>query len=133
MPGSLETIEFGRDFNQPIGENVLPNSLKDIKFERNYIEIDVRCLPPSLKYLFTSNTDIALSLNPESQRMWFSVILVESSDSLDVTYPTLRESSCGYNGKYKAIGTETIDGKKYDKVINPEFYQPRSNAKSARK
>ena len=163
LPNSLKTIKFRCRFNQPIGENILPASIKRVEigdsygyFESGYdhsisalynldhlkhlsihtetdIEIDVDRLPSSLKYLSTSNADIALSPNPESQRMWFSVILINLQRLSDVTYSILRELPYGYIGKYKVIGSDTIDGIKYNILINPEYYQPRSNAKSARK
>ena len=184
LPDSLKTIEFGHKFNQPIGENVLPDRLEFIKFDcnfnhligenvlprsikcveigmhgysptaynhsisalydlnnlehlslhtKNYIKIDVDCLPSSLKYLSTSNQDIALSLNSESQRMWFSVIFTDVWIPSDLTYPILWPSVYGYREKYEVIGTETVDCNEYNITINPECYQPRSNAKSARK
>ena len=100
----------------------------------NTVEINVDFPPSSLKYLHTSNADIVLSLNPEYQRMWVSVIYTGKCMFLDVTYSILRMSSHPYSKNYEVIGTETIAGvHQYDRLINPQFYQPRSNAKSAGK
>ena len=156
LPEYLETIIFGWNYNQPIGPNVLPDCLKSISYERDYnqpmtalyhlnhiecicifsenlVEINGRLLPPSLKYLHTDNACVLESLNSESQRMWFHVIHIDISIMPDITYPILQWMPYICDGDYEVIGTETINGLVYEKIINPVHYQPRSNAKSARK
>ena len=126
LPISLETIEFGAYFNHPIGENVLPDSLKYIGFGYDYnqpipavynlgnlehliilaknpIGINIGFLPHSLKYLHIHNKDTIMSLNPESQRMWFSVIYGGARDILDITYPILYTEHCPHNDGYEII------------------------------
>ena len=95
--------------------------------------MDIEYLPSSLKYLNIPNKVALISLNDVSQRMWFSIIHNDAVDMLDITFPILCYPSFIRDDRYEIIGTETINGKIYDKLINPKFYQPRSNAKSARK
>ena len=73
------------------------------------------------------------SLNSESQRMWFHVIHIGISSMPNITYPILQRIPSICDDDYEVIGTETINGIVYEKIINPVHYHPRSNAKSARK
>ena len=156
LPESLESIMFGDHFDQPIDHNVLPEYLKTIRYGHNYnhpisglyhlthlehisifskntIEINVERLPLSLKYFCISNIDTLMSLNSESQRMWFSVTYRDIQVLLDITYPIFAWPLDSHDNGYEVIGNEFINGDWYDKLINPKTYQPRSNAKSARK
>ena len=101
-------------------------------YTENVAGINIDCLPTSLKYLYTTDADSVLSLNPESQRMWFHVIYDGHQKLLDITYPILWDTSYMHDDSYVVIGTKVVSGKRYNILVNPKFYQPRSNAKSAK-
>ena len=131
---NLKTIRFGWEFNKSFADIRLPNSIEYMSFEDNFVQQIDNDLPSNLLYMSVSSTSMLESFNYTERSKYFSIIFNGGLGIIkDIRFSLLHNPKFVRDSSYEIIGAVTVDGKKYDKIINPETYQPWSNAKSARK
>ena len=133
--GTLRYINLGKDSNHPITSMHIPDTVENITFRtRSPIDIYIKYIPSDLKWLAIENIDTLRSLNSVAEFVYFSIVFnSDLRELIDLKFRVLCNRNRDIHKKYARIGTRTVNGRKYDKIINPENYQPKTRAKSARK